>query len=322
MDHINRIKHDNRVENLRWVTPRENNLNSTRPKDIMTKEVYQMDLEGNIIKKWKSIRRAEDNFGIPHGKISMVCSGKRNTTGGYKWKYVEAPVLEGEIWEKYNERISVSNFGRVRKKDGYINQGHKTSIGYLAASVSPGRNKLVHSLVDELFIPNPNNLPVVNHIDEDKTNNNVKNLEWCTRGENTAHSIISGKNKRDHNKLSKKVIQFDKEGNKISEFCSIQEAHRITKITRSSIAGVCHGYNKQTNGFVFSFEDEKNKDSSHCEEKERKVKAVPLKGDGYIFHFNYVSHAAKFIGTTPDNISSVCKGKLPSSKGYVFSFED
>lgn len=106
-----------------------------------------------------------------------------------------------EIWKDipdYNGIYKISNFGNVRrystycKKDNRIPEYHivKTHIhklGYYRVTLSKNnksKNYLLHRLVAQVFIPNPNNLPQVNHKDENKLNNNVNNLEWCTRSYN------------------------------------------------------------------------------------------------------------------------------------------
>ena len=99
--------------------------------------------------------------------------------------------------EGYEGLYEVSNTGRVRSVDRYIKNGHssyrlhkgkvisllKGEYGYIQVNLYyNGKNykKYVHRLVAQAFIPNPDNLPQINHKDEDKTNNRVDNLEWCT----------------------------------------------------------------------------------------------------------------------------------------------
>lgn len=101
----------------------------------------------------------------------------------------------------YYKEVIVSDTGRVytcgtglwRELRSSINNG-----GYLTAYVH-GKNRTVHRLVAETFIPNPYNKSFVNHIDGDKTNNDVYNLEWCTASENEFHAYKNGL-KRPHHK--------------------------------------------------------------------------------------------------------------------------
>lgn len=106
--------------------------------------------------------------------------------------------------------------------------------------------KLIHRLVAEAFIPNPENKPCVNHKDGNKTNNCVSNLEWCTYKENSIHafktglstSYLKGKYGKDHN-LSKSVKQYDLNGNLIKIWDCISDASRKLHIDNGRITKCC-----------------------------------------------------------------------------------
>ena len=122
-----------------------------------------------------------------------------------------APIIENlpnEIWknvEEYEGIYQVSNKGRVKNMGSLGNFGiavkerllrpGDNGHGYLWVNLCKDKvhkSKYVHRLVAEAFIPNPENKPCVNHIDRNKSNNSVDNLEWCTYKENNIHSIKTG----------------------------------------------------------------------------------------------------------------------------------
>ena len=123
-----------------------------------------------------------------------------------------------EIWRPipgYEGLYEVSNLGRVRSVDRYVkSKGEsywlrkgkmlsptKDKNGYLKVNLScNGKHNIirVHRLVTEAFLPNPDNLPEVNHKDEDKTNNRVENLEWCNRKYNVNFGTARIRSKDTH----------------------------------------------------------------------------------------------------------------------------
>jgi len=131
----------------------------------------------------------------------------------------------------------VTEDGKVIGKKGNYLKSYICPKGYLKMKVN-GVSRLVHRLVAETFIPNPNNLPQVNHIDKDKTNNNISNLEWCTDTYNKHHAI--GKIGIIY-KIFKNGVSYT-ETNNLHEFA---KEHNVSKSRMYNIIGTgkeCKGF--------------------------------------------------------------------------------
>ena len=164
-----------------------------------------------------------------------------------------------EIWKDvvgYEGLYEVSNLGRVRR-DGKILKPTKIKNGYLYVGLHKNgiqKTVRVHRLVASAFIPNPQNLPCVNHKDEDKTNNAVDNLEWCTSQYNANYGT---RNERVAEKLSKPILQYDLNGNFIREWPSASKVEEETGISNGNISMCClgrYGF-KTAGGFVWRYKN-------------------------------------------------------------------
>lgn len=140
-----------------------------------------------------------------------------------------------EIWkdiEGYGGKYQVSNFGRVRRCGKRILKPQARNHGYLSVWLYDGHNHgkqvSIHRLVAQVFIPNPCGLPEVNHLDENKQNNAVDNLMWCSHKDN---SSFGSRGERiglanTNGKRSKPIAQYTLDGELVRIYPSIQEAHR------------------------------------------------------------------------------------------------
>lgn len=110
--------------------------------------------------------------------------------------------------------------------------------------------KKVHRLVAEAFIPNLDNKPQVNHINGDKTDNRVKNLEWCTNSENQLHAYKNGLEKP---RFQSKVKQYSLDGIFIKQFEYIKDAAKELNIDDSSISACCRKKRKTAGGYIWKY---------------------------------------------------------------------
>ena len=165
-------------------------------------------------------------------------------------------MTESEVWKdiaEYEGFYQVSNKGSVRSVDRRGLQGYGrrermlkpqyNSRGYLQVCLSKNgtvKRKSVHRLVAEEFVMNPESLPQVNHIDEDKTNNNAKNLEWCDSKYNNNYGTRT-------ERLSKKVIAVNTKTGEVVTFNSTAEAGRKGYNT-SAVSMACRGVYKASTG--------------------------------------------------------------------------
>lgn len=250
---------------------------------------------------------------------------------------------EEAVWKTYPgiDFLQANQFGEIRTVDHYTTykDGRKGLIkghvlkqqpddkGYLQVDISVNGKPItlrVHRIVAICFLPNPDNLPQVNHKDCDRTNNNVSNLEWCTPQYNTAYREKYGKSAA---KVSgRPVFAVNLKTLEVLHFESQSEAARQLGVDDTSVNSVIKGRLKQAGGFWFT----ENK-SEITKEKIQEIKnkahfwggvfAVNLKTGG-VLHFESQGEAARQLGVSVSSVNGVLKGRQKTAKGFWLCYAD
>jgi hypothetical protein len=206
------------------------------------KKVSQYDKDGNHLATYESVIEASAVTGVSRPSISRTCTGYTKFAGGFKWSYdVEATKTDftadwktcpnysmykcspdGRIYSKFLKRLMSRPINGVYKTISMVtDDGSRVQL-------------FVHRFVALTYIPNPENLPVVNHKDGDKLNNDVSNLEWTTHSKNALHAVDMGLTHR------RAVIRYDKEGNELERFKSLKDAGEKVGVSPNNVKRACY----------------------------------------------------------------------------------
>lgn len=178
-----------------------------------------------------------------------------------------------EVWKNiigYENLYQISNKGFVASLDRIVNGNQQNpyrnlkgkvlrsgvdGMGYKRINLlKNGKQKsfTIHRLLAIYFINNSNNLAEVNHIDGNKLNNSLNNLEWCSHKANMKHARDNG---LIVNYKTSKVLQYDKNENLINRYGSIINASKETKINKSTISRNCRNIRPTAGGFVWKYDN-------------------------------------------------------------------
>nr|QBK85255.1 MAG: HNH endonuclease [Iridovirus LCIVAC01] len=268
VNHKDLNRANNRVSNLEWVTQSMNIKHSVKKgRNTYKRAVWRRDPEGNEV-IFDSITEAAKIVGCSKENIFSCISRRTNTAVSFEWGYVEERIKEEARKDIASMEIKdypyylIYNNGQIYSDyiKGYLKP--RISNGYYRIGLSNdnGRRKhRVHILVAQHFCDNPDNKPIVNHIDGNKLNNHYTNLEWVTYSENSKHAHNLGLIKR----VSKRVHQYAREDkdklvilrtfNNSKEAAEFVKLESKTKATISSIlkniSGVCIGVKNTAYGY-------------------------------------------------------------------------
>lgn len=234
-----------------------------------------------------------------------------------KWKPIFDGLYlisdEGKVFSTRTERV----LKQIWSKEGYARV--EINIDGIA------KKHLVHRLVAEAFIPNPNNLPVVNHKDENPANNSVDNLEWCTYEYNSNYGTAIERRLLhrvyetggDH-AGAKRVYRYDLNGTFLAEYNSVADAAEKTGLNRKSIAKACSGGLKKYSECVWSYNNEFHYDDhKHYENRKGIICMYDLAGN-LIKEYGSPDEM-RADGLDPRNVNRVCRGERKTYNNYIFT---
>lgn len=234
-------------------------------------------------------------------------------------------MFKTEVWTEiyeYENDYKISNYGHIySKKNNSIINGYITKAGYNRVKLYKNgisHSYAVHRLVALHFIPNPGKKNEVNHINGNKLDNRVENLEWVTSAENTRHAW---KNKlASADKKQKKVYKYDLNGNFIEEYGSLQKAAKSVggvKGAHSNISNCCYGKRNKAYGFLWSF----NKEIKINKYQNKFSKKILCLNNNKNMIFENIADAALFansknVESAKSLINACLRGKLKSAYGF------
>jgi len=278
VNHKNKNKLDNLIDNLEWTTHKENmqhksigliyKSNKNKPILRLNKNNNEVIEQYNSIEEagiWSSENKFTNNSHNGRNAIGNCVNGLSNSAYGFKWKYIENNSLENEEWreinlqelfgieKKFDKKYFVSNLGRFKNSFGSIMENYKVNEnGYIRVYIL-NKTFTLHRLVALAFIENTENKQQVNHIDGNKLNNSINNLEFVTNKENQTHKFQIGLG----NNYTRKIGQYDLQENIVKEFSSIISAAKELKTSTSNIKGVLYKKRKTAVGFIWKYLEEK-----------------------------------------------------------------
>jgi hypothetical protein len=271
-------------------------------------------LKGNEIYEFPSVLEAVKATGVAHDSIYKCCNGKRAFAGGYVWSYYPIDIpTEVEEWRDvkgYENLYQVSRKGKVRSSHkGYwevltsvVNRHGYNQ--YLFHKDGKRKNMRGNRLVAEAYIPNPDNLPFVNHKDENPANDCVENLEWCTAKYNNNYGTARQRSSINHSK-NRPVCMFNVDGTFIREFYNINDAARFVDGAHTCILRCCNNKVFCYKGYIWRYKEDADSVMDavalykNSKTTNRKIE-VCLNGE--VKAFNSMSEAARELKISRDTL--------------------
>jgi hypothetical protein len=256
-----------------------------------------------------------------------------------KRKWIEG--FEGLYWITSTGRvISAERYDRFNRKVGGELKSHLAGSGYPFVCLfrkGKGTQRYIHRLVAKAFIPNPEGKPEVDHIDNNKRNNDVSNLRWVTHKENQNNTITRARMLEDtsrfisqkgaDNPFSRKVRMYSLDGEYARTFDCLSDAAEFVGISCDGIGKVCRGERFSAGGFIWAYDGSAKRRIAPTVKKKptnkRPIQQLSKDGKDVIAEYNSVQEAADTLGIYACNIIHCAKGDKQSKtyKGYRWRYK-
>lgn len=321
VDHIDRCRNNNELSNLRWATAKEQALNRSyigHHDNSRRRSIWKCDKEtGERIELFQSSTLAAQSVlhttSTLHASnfIMSIARSNKVSAYGFKWEFDDDITIEGEEWKEIDSLILgfqrekssyfISNRGRLRTpRRGTLTPRHSDTL-YPIFTI----NKTIfsaHRLVALMFLERQEGKDIVNHIDGNKCNCNVDNLEWVTPGENVVHAFDTGL----HPEIID-VYQYELSGKFIRKYPSITDAARAMNAPHSSIK--YSAYNGTTyGGFQWKARVDNTRDILPSVDSRFKfcILQYTLSGE-FVREFRNSREAADSVGVNPVAIQNATR---------------
>lgn len=269
VNHKNLDTSDSRISNLEWVTRSENikhsySFNKNRKLNA-TKRVKPVRARKLGTDEWivysGGASEAARILQVNVGQISVCCAKAKyaNQTGGYEFEWdepTEPNLLKGEEWRNVSDKgAAVSSHGRYRNIYGVVSTPTVGKAGYVNIKFD-GKCQKIHRVIATAFgLPRKEGADQIDHIDGNRSNNKLSNLEWVTRSENVTRSY---KNNNERKSCARKLCKPIRA--RVIGACEwtlypggLCEAKRNLNINQLQISKCCQGKMKHYGGYEFEY---------------------------------------------------------------------
>lgn len=237
------------------------------------------------------------------------------------WKPVKSLNSICKTKEFYaNQYGHIKIVNQVRRQYAIYRSFNHNSRGYARICTrinEKTKNFSIHRLVAEAWIPNPNNLPFINHKDQNKSNNEISNLEWCNNKYNSTYMdarIRAGRSNR------KYILQYDLEGNFIARHFGLVECAKNTNCSKSDVSNCCKGRVFQAKGNIFIYEKNGFPLEYYLAGK-RHWKVLQYDANGIVNTFDTIRQAAICTGIDDSSICKVLNNQMNTAGGYIWRYK-